>query len=150
MAAAKYTVNVPAADELGNRLKIHRGVHQHLLNLGHDMPAIHEGYPIHQVSTWAEESPEMDSTMKQIGSYVGEIANAPHIFVTREGKNTARWPIRNPHYFEGEPAEQSAFANEPNIGDIGLEYPDSGMGGIPRGTPMPPQVPMNPLPTATP
>lgn len=150
MAAAKYTIHVPAADELGNPLKAHRAVHQHLLNVGHETPSIQEGYPIHQVSTWAEESPEMDSSIKQIGTYAGEVTNAPHIYVTKEGQNTARWPMRNPHYMEGMPAEQSAFANEPNIGDIGLEHPETEMGGIPAGTPMPQGIPMNPLPTAQP
>jgi hypothetical protein len=148
MAAAKYSIHVPAYDEHGNPLRVHQAVHQHLLNLGHEAPTIQEGRPYHHVVSWAEESPEMDSQMKQIGAYTGETCNVPVVHVTKEGKNTARWPMRNLSYAPGWPAEQSAFANEPNIGEIGLQTPDTGV-RIPLGTPMPPEIPTNPLMTAS-
>lgn len=149
MPAAKYTIHVPAADEMGNPLRVHDAVHQHLLNLGHETPTVHPGSPFHHVSTWAEESPEMDSMMKQIGTQAADVCNVPILHVTKEGANTARWPMKNHMYAPGFPADQSSFANEPNISDIGIQHPDMGM-SIPDGTPMYPGIRNNPLPTAMP
>jgi hypothetical protein len=125
MAAAKYTVHVPAADEFGQPLKLHRAVHKHMNDIGFQGATMHEGDPHHAVTGWAEDCPEMDSTAKQIGAYTGEIANVPHIFVTKEGDKSANWPVVNPHYEQGYPAEQGAL-DEPNISEIGLQHPDMG------------------------
>lgn len=122
MASAKYTIHIPAKDELGQPLRVHHAVHQHLTNLGTETPNINEGHPNHSVSCYAEDIPEWDSTMKQIGAYAGEVANIPHVFVTKEGKNTASWPITNPFYRMGSGAEQSAV-DEPNIDTMLLEQP---------------------------
>lgn len=111
MASAKYTVHVPARDELGQPLRLHDAVHQHLLDIGMENPILYKGEPHHSVSAWAEDTPEWDSTAKQIGAYTGEIANVPNVFVTKEGgKASANWPIANNLYRPNEGAEQMALA----------------------------------------
>jgi hypothetical protein len=128
MATAKYTVHVPAADQFDQPLKLHHAVHQHLNNIGVDNAVIHEGHPTHSVSAWAEDTPEWDSTMKQLGVYAGEIANVPHVNVSKEGDKGALWAMANPDYQEGIAAEQGALAEEPNIGRLYEQTPpDEGM-----------------------
>lgn len=109
MASAKYTIHTPALDELGQPLRVHEAVYTHLNDLGAENPSIYEGKPTHGVTAWAEDIPEWDSTMKQIGAHTGEVANVPHVYVTKEGKNVASWPIANPFYRMGEGAEQAAL-----------------------------------------
>lgn len=125
MPAAKYTFHIPTQDEQGQPLKVHNAVHQHLINLGMENPILYKGEPHHSVSAWAEDTPEWDSTAKQIGAYAGEIANVPSTFVTKEGgKAPANWPINNNLYRPGEGAEQSALASEPDIATLYQQHPD--------------------------
>lgn len=106
---AQYCIHVPTHDELSNRLRVHHAVHQHLLSQGHAHPTINEGYPYHQVTTWAEESPEMDSRMKQIGQQAAQVANVPRLWVSRQGKAPAHWELHNKHYVPGEGARLASF-----------------------------------------
>lgn len=142
MAAARYTVHVPAEDEHGNPLRLHEAVHQHLNRLG-GHASFQEGWPTHSVTAWAEDMPEWDSTAKQTGAYAGELANVPSVMVTKEGKTPAMWHIANPLYRPGEPAEQPALANEPNINTILMQNPeDEYHGGHPltEGNPLGPSL----------
>ncbi len=107
---ARYSIHVPSTDELGQPLRIHEAVHQHLTNAGWQNPTLHEAKPSHVVTAWAEDHPKADSHAKQIGAFVGQVANHPHIYVSKEGKTPANWPIANPHYRPGEGAEPSALA----------------------------------------
>jgi hypothetical protein len=118
MAAAKYTIHVPAVDQFNQPLKIHHAVRQHLNNLGIDNATLHEGDPTHSVTGWTDDTPEWDSTMKQLGVFAGELANVPTVHVTKEGDKPATWPMANPDYQEGIAAEQCAIAGEPNISTI--------------------------------
>lgn len=127
MAQAKYTIHVPAQDEHGNALRLHDAVHTHLNNLGGHASYV-EGHPTHAVAAWAEDHPEWDSHAKQTGAFAGEIANVPSVQVTKEGTDAASWHIANPLYRPGEPAEQSALADEPNIDAIGLQQPEDEVG----------------------
>lgn len=113
MAAAKYTIHVPSYDELGQPLRIHEAVHQHLGTLGGKPVQIHEGTPYHTVSTWAEESPEWDGRAKQLGVHAGELANVPSVHVTKEGAKPAAWEMSNAQYRPGIGAESSALAPVP-------------------------------------
>lgn len=125
MPAAKYTFHVPAQDELGSPLKIHNAVHQHLQNIGMENPVLYKGEPHHSVSAWAEDTPEWDSTAKQVGAYAAELANVPQVHVTKEGgKTAANWPIGNNLYRPGEGAEQGALENEPDISTLYQQHPD--------------------------
>lgn len=134
MAQAKYTVHVPAQDEQGNTLRLHDAVHKHLTNLGGHASYV-EGHPTHSVTAWAEEHPEWDSQAKQTGAFAGEIANVPSVMVTKEGKTPAAWHVANPFYRPGEPAEQAAFADEPNIATLGMEDDSEIMGAHPLSGP---------------
>lgn len=118
MAHAKYSVYVPKHDTLGNPLAdLAKAAHDHLAygpTKRHIKGSqIHRGIemgsgPHDVVVAYAEDSPEMDSHVKQVASFVGELANHPSLFVSKEGKNVTSWPIRNSLYRHGEPAEQLA------------------------------------------
>lgn len=125
MASAKYTFHVPAKDELGQPLKVHQAVHQHLNNIGMENPVMYEGNPHHSITAWGEDTPEWDSTAKQIGAYASEIANVPSLYVSKEGgKGPANWAINNNLYRPNEGAEQMALANEPDIATLYEQHPD--------------------------
>ena len=67
-----------------------RGIHSATVQYGH---------PHDTLTVVGEESPELDSHMKQTGAFVGEVANEPVINVMKtNGKSVAHWPIRNPSY----------------------------------------------------
>lgn len=109
MASARYTVHVPAQDELGRPLRLHDAVHQHMINHGAEPVQIHQGYPAHTVSGWADDIPEWDGKAKQIGTLAGELANVPVIHVTKEGDKPANWAMSNPHYQSGQGADPVAL-----------------------------------------
>jgi folylpolyglutamate synthase/dihydropteroate synthase len=44
----------------------------------------------------AEDSPHSDSTAKQLGNYLGEVANQDVVLVSKRGKSGIQtWPVRN-------------------------------------------------------
>lgn len=95
MAKAKYTVMIPN-DAPNVAVAAH-----HFLSYGPariDAATVQHGIPNDSLVVYAEESPEMDSQMKQLAVFVGEIANAQAITVVKEGKSIATWTMRNPHY----------------------------------------------------
>lgn len=113
MASARYTVHVPAVDELGNPLRLHEAVHEHLTNSkGAPVQTTH-GRPSHAVSAWAEDIPEWDSLAKQTGTLAAELANVPVVHVTKEADKPATWEMANTQYVPGAGADQSALALGP-------------------------------------
>jgi hypothetical protein len=57
--------------------------------------------------TVAEDTPEMDSHVKQLAHHIGESANQWGVFVMKEGKKGGiqSWVIDNRSYQEGQPSE---------------------------------------------
>jgi hypothetical protein len=111
MAAARYTIHLPGADELGQPLRLHEAVYQRFKDLGGQPTTIHRGEPHHIVTTWAEDTPEWDSQAKQLGTLAGELANVPSVHVTKEGDKPAAWEMANNSYQPGEGAEDVALAH---------------------------------------
>jgi hypothetical protein len=109
MASAHYTIYVPAADELGQPLRLHEAVHQHLLNQGGAPVQTHHGMPSHTVSAWAEDSPAWDSVAKQVGTLAAQQANVPVVHVTKEGDKSAAWEMANNGYQQGVGADPSVL-----------------------------------------
>lgn len=94
MAKARYTIFVPGGGPIA------MAAHQYLMEsrLPIESATVHSGVPFDSLVAYAEETPEMDSHMKQVGTYVGEVANQPVITVAKEGKTVATWPMKNLHY----------------------------------------------------
>lgn len=109
MASAKYTIHVPARDELGQPLQLHRAVHQHLLNQGGSPVQTHHGTPAHTVSAWAEDTPEWDGLAKQTGTLAAELAGVPLVHVTKEGDKPGAWQMANNGYQPEMGADPSAL-----------------------------------------
>lgn len=110
MAAAKYTIHVPTTDELGQALRLHEAVHQHLVNNRGVPVQTHHGTPAHTVSAWADDTPEWDSLAKQTGTLTAELANVPAVHVTKEGDKPAAWEMANNGYVPGAGADETALA----------------------------------------
>lgn len=112
MAKAKYTVQVPKADGLGNSLRVGQAAHQFLMTgpLRLDLVTLSSGHPHDALHVHAEDTPEHDSHIKQLAAFLGEVANTQGITAAKEGKSGMQtWAIANPHYREGQPAEPSAL-----------------------------------------
>lgn len=106
---AKYTVFIPSEAK-----QVAVAAH-HFLAYG-QLPTgastVHFGHPFDTLVTFAEDSPEIDSHMKQLGTFVGELANAQSIHVTKEtGKAMKTWEMHNPYYQP--PMTPSVHALEP-------------------------------------
>lgn len=121
---AKYSMLVPKVDNLGNELVDIASAAHHYLFYG---PMRIEGSfverdkqgnwrdldpePHDMIVTYADDSPQMDSQMKQAAAYVADVANQWGIFVIKEdGKSINTWTVANPAFRPGEPAEQLALA----------------------------------------
>ena len=94
MAQARYTVLVPNLPGLA------RAVHTYLSDGPIRAKALNtvQGHPSDAIIAWADESPEVDSHMKQLGTYIAEAANVESVSVVKEGKTTSTWTMRNKHY----------------------------------------------------
>lgn len=110
MAAAKYTIHVPASDELGQPLHLHEAVYHRLGELGAKPVTQHRGHPYHTVTAWAEDTPEWDGMAKQLGTLTGGLANVPSVHVTKEGDKAAAWEMANNQYRPQEGADPLAVA----------------------------------------
>ncbi len=63
------------------------------------------------LATYAEDTPENDSHIKQLAAHVGEVANQWGVFVIKEGKSGPQsWVIDNNNFEEGKPADPVALA----------------------------------------
>jgi hypothetical protein len=107
MALAKYIVHVPQQDPQGNPLRdLASAAHESLYrNTGRGVEIadtkIHrnvEGQegPHDEIVAYVEASPEADSTFKQLGVHLAELAGVPAITVIREGKDGQVWPMSHP------------------------------------------------------
>lgn len=93
---AHYTIHVPSHARQVAIAAHHyltsgpiRGVNTATVSFGHPNDALH---------VVGDETPELDSHIKQTGTFIGDVANVSHIDVTKQGKNVAHWPMANPHY----------------------------------------------------
>lgn len=121
---AKYIIHIPTVDNRGNELVDLATAAHHWLFYGPG-PKIEGSFiegPVRgnwrddpqetftNLVTYAEESPEMDSTMKQLAQHIAEASNQWGMFVVREGKGAPQsWVVNNPQYREGEGAESWAI-----------------------------------------
>jgi hypothetical protein len=124
---AKYMIMVPRVDNLGNPLTdIAAAAHRFLFygplkvegsyidpgkrgNWRDDDPEEYD-----HLITFAEDTPQMDSEMKQLAAEIADAANQWGIFMTKEGGgNIVSWTVPNPVYREGEPALDVARTNDP-------------------------------------
>lgn len=122
---AKYMIMIPKVDNLGNPLtNIASAAHRYLFygplnvegsyidpgkegNWRDDEPETYD-----HLITFAEDTPQMDSQIKQLAAEIAEAANQWGVFMTKEGGgNVKSWNIANPMYREGEPALDVARTN---------------------------------------
>lgn len=129
-------VAIPTTDNLGNKLvSVAQYAHQYLFqnfrNQGSwiepgkvglwrdDEPEMYD-----HLITVAEETPEMDSNVKQLAAYVADVCNQWGVFCLKEGKNgPVKWEIANPEFRPGEPAGEEALADPVNAIRSGLTTP---------------------------
>lgn len=96
MSRAQYTIHVP-----NQHRRISLAAHHHLTSgpiRGINAATVQYGHPHDSLNVIGEETPELDSHMKQMGAFIGELANEPFINVMKQGKQLAHWPIHNPNY----------------------------------------------------
>lgn len=112
---AQYRVQIPATDLTGFPLhpQLPAGAHKWLAEKQPralqqawvEGPHQHAYGPGHHLVVIAEESPEMDSHVKQLAAHVGELANHPTVLASKQGKNGLEsWVIPNRKYTEGQPS----------------------------------------------
>lgn len=100
MATVKYTLPIPASD---NDVA---GATHHWIKSG-PLPAITYSYihrGVHSVGglsdhvvVFGDDSPELDSHIKQVAHHVAEVINHPHLNVIKEGNKSGiqNWVIKN-------------------------------------------------------
>lgn len=111
MAKAHYTIHIP-----NHARQIGIAAHHYLTNgpiRGVGAATLQFGHPHDSLVVVGDESPELDSHMKQTGTFIGDVANAPYIDVIKHGKNIAHWQMLNPHYQQQAVAQPAAFASPP-------------------------------------
>lgn len=125
MPSAKYTVFVPA----GTNAPF--AAYQYLTDGPIRTEAVHvsQGFPDDRILVYAEETPEVDGHMKQLGVYLAEAVNASHITVVKEGKNgVATWAMANKHF---QPATVHQDLTSPSaFPPNGPENSERGIGAI--------------------
>src|SRR4051812_33214011 len=92
---AKYTVFIPNTNR-----QVAVAAHHYLSYgpLATHAATVHHGDPFDTLVTYAEDTPEMDSHMKQLGVFVGEIANVAAVNVIKDGKAVHTWAMHNPFF----------------------------------------------------
>jgi hypothetical protein len=107
----EYSIFVPS----GNRM-VSMAAH-HFLSYGplRTLHAtIHPGIPNDALVVLAEESPEMDSHIKQLGVLVAEVANLPVVTVAKKtGKNIHTWDMQNVNYVPPQPVQPGVATTPP-------------------------------------
>lgn len=110
---AKYTLAIPHSDLLGNRLHdIAAAAHHWLINGPEKVDASHIQRDIEAhngmhdfLVAIGEDSPRLDSTMKQLGHHIVDAANHPVATVMKEhDKGIQSWQINNMNYQPGVPS----------------------------------------------
>ena len=124
---AKYRVMIPTKDNLGHDLgDIATAAHQWLWQATGVEGTRIEG-PVrgnwrddpqeefYDLVTFANDTPEMDSHIKQLAMEVARGANQWGVFVTKEGKQGGQsWTIDNPDYHPGAPSEIGSLVAQRN------------------------------------
>jgi hypothetical protein len=126
---------VPTQDKLGNPLiPLADYAHQYVMSAIRDARTWVEYGKAHPPETFdhlkvvAPDTPETDSMLKQVGVYVGELANVPVVTVLKSGKNGPQpWDLSNPGFQPGAPAESLV---QVHTNDSALGQPDSGQPGV--------------------
>lgn len=126
MQQAKYIVQIPTVDNHGNQLKdLARAAHESLFRYAPGSKV--EGTRIRRgiegnwrddpvesfddLEVYAEDSPEMDSIMKQLGAHVAEVANQWGVMVFKEGDGAPQyWMMNHPNADGSGPADEAAIA----------------------------------------
>lgn len=123
---AKYTIMIPVKDNLGNPLgDIATAAHQWLWQATGNEGSYIEGpkrgnwrddpqEEFNHLITVAQDTPEMDSHIKQLAMEIARGANQWGVFVTKEGGKAGiqSWVIDNPQYQKGQPAEIAGVAQQ--------------------------------------
>ena len=128
MAQAKYTLMIPLNDNLGNELQdIATAAHQYLFESGKVEGTYIEGPKkgnwrddpqelFEHLITVADDTPEMDSTIKHLALVIARAANQWGVFCTKEGKNGIEsWTIQNKDAHDG-PAPLAKDGGNPEAG----------------------------------
>lgn len=125
MNEAKYEILIPKVDNLGTPLidlsshaltHIVNQLHLTTAHVDHDRTVHYEGReePFDALVFISEDKPVVDSTAKQLAAYLGEVANQDTVIVTKQAENGIQtWPIKNPHYQHGMPAE--SYLHRPRL-----------------------------------
>lgn len=128
---AQYTLQIPTHDNLGNPLPDLAAAGHHWLwqqaglqgsRITRGITGIWEGQEeiYDDLEVIAEDTPKIDSFIKQLAKHLCEAANQWGIFVKKHGGgNVQSWVINNPKYVEGQPAP-GALSNDPDPG-MGFE-----------------------------
>lgn len=120
---ALYTIQIPTHDNLGNHLGDLATAAHHWLwqKTGQQGSRIrrntHGNWQDDPQETFddleviGEDSPHMDSHIKQLAKHLNEAGNQWGMFVMKQGGgNVTSWVVDNPHYQEGAPAPVAQFA----------------------------------------
>lgn len=127
MTLAKYTIQIPTTDNEGNQLAdLASAAHESLFRYGPQSNQV-QGTKIYrgvagnwrsdaqeifdELITYAEDTPEMDSTMKELATHVAEIANQWGVMVFKEGEDAPKmWMMQHPNATGEGPADPSALS----------------------------------------
>jgi hypothetical protein len=134
-AQAKYQILIPTHDNLGQKLGDIASAAHHWL--WYTAPGIQGSYvepPVRgnwrddpqetfeRLTTYAHETPEVESHVKQLAAHVGDVANQWGVFVTKEGKDGIQsWVINNANHVPGQGADPGVLERPPvDTNEIGL------------------------------
>lgn len=114
---AKYTLQIPTTDNLGNQLPDLATAGHHWLwqqtgvQGSRILPGVKGNWEadpqelFDDLQIFAEDTPKMDSFIKQLAKHLNEAGNQWGMFVMKEGGGHVQsWVIDNPKYVEGAPA----------------------------------------------
>lgn len=146
---AQYEILIPKVDNLGNPLRdLAKYVHNHVASqltiqaahIDSGRRVFWEGReePFDAFVFQAPDEPVSDSTAKQVASYIGEVTNQDVVLVSKHGKSGIQsWPIKNPNYQHGAPADPSVLQNAkgPHDGDPLNGYPGTAVSPTPSPAP---------------
>lgn len=110
---AKYTVYIPS-----DAKQVSVAAHHYLSYgpLATGAATVHHGTPFDTLDVVAEDMPEIDSHIKQLGVFVGEVANVQSIHVTKQtGKALHEWDLANPFYQPPVAMPQSMGVPQPSL-----------------------------------
>lgn len=121
MAKAHYTIHVP-----NTARNVAIAAHHYLTSgpvRGINAATVQFGHPHDSLMVVGDETPELDSHVKQTGTFIGDVANVPSIAITKQGNKTiAHWTMANPHYQPMPVVPPQAFAG-PQMSPLGPPGP---------------------------